>query len=138
MTECVTILVKESVLTWLLNDIIHILTSVFVFVIFIFKKSVWKAFKKKCCACSDNRQREPQPTDERLAPYLENRDHGFTIDSQQRFRRSRIVDELTAGSLPSRYQANKERARFGTCRLENILKAQDDLSSSSSDYRLPD
>lgn len=131
--ECITILVKESLLTWLLTDIVHILTGFFIFIVLVCNQTVWNAIKKKfhCCASGQQNTLEPHSYVKRSTPYLGNNEHRFMPYDSQRIRQSRIVDELT-DTLPARQKANKEKAKHSASRLDNILKSPNNLIDSSS------
>lgn len=118
MTDSISLLTEQSLLTWVIADTVNILTGLTIFVIFACKKQVWQALRNRwphCCFLGRPPSRRPifpksQISEMPSVPSLcDNTGSRFIIYNSKIFRQSELAGEFSStsqGDLPSSYNSN--------------------------------
>nr|CAH0102965.1 unnamed protein product [Daphnia galeata] len=121
MTDSISLLTEQSLITWVIADIVNIVTGLTIFVIFACKKQVWYLLKKKCPNCcrflgrrrrASRRPMFPKshtPEMPSMPSLCDSNGSRFIIYNSKIFRQSELAGEFSSasqGDLPSSYNPN--------------------------------
>nr|CAH0104478.1 unnamed protein product [Daphnia galeata] len=121
MTDSISLLTEQSLITWVIADIVNIVTGLTIFVIFACKKQVWYLLKKKCPNCcrflgrrrrASRRPMFPKshtPEMTSMPSLCDSNGSRFIIYNSKIFRQSELAGEFSSasqGDLPSSYNPN--------------------------------